>query len=133
GYWLTGSVRDHVLPIFYGVGANGKSVFLNTMLGMLGPDYGMTAPADLLMSKKQQTHPTELADLFGKRLVCSIEIESGRFLAESLVKSLTGGENVRARRMREDFWEFPPTHKLVIASNYKPGIKGQDNGIWRRL
>ncbi len=133
GYWLTGNVREHVLPIFYGVGANGKSVFLNTLLGMLGPDYGMTAPADLLIAKKQQTHPTELADLFGKRLVCSIEIESGRFLAESLVKSLTGGDNVRARRMKEDFWEFTPTHKLVIAANYKPGVKGQDNGIWRRL
>jgi putative DNA primase/helicase len=132
GYWLTGSVRDHVLPIFYGSGANGKSVFLNTLLSMLGPDYGMTAPADLLLAKKG-SHPTELADLFGKRLVCSIEIESGRVLAESLVKALTGGENVRARRMREDFWEFRPSHKLAVAANHLPIVRGRDNGIWRRV
>jgi putative DNA primase/helicase len=133
GYWLTGSVREHALPIFYGLGANGKSVFLNTVLALLGPDYAVTAPPDLLLVKRHSNHPTELADLFGKRLVCSIEIEGGRHLAESLVKSLTGGENVRARRMREDFWEFSPTHKVVIAANHRPGVRGQDHGIWRRL
>jgi len=133
GYWLTASVRDHVLPIFYGLGANGKSVFLNTILALLGQDFGMTAPTDLLLAKNHSNHPTELADLFGKRLVCSIEVENGRHLAESLVKSLTGGENIRARRMREDFWEFPPTHKFVIAANYRPGVRGSDDGIWRRL
>ena len=58
--------------------------------------------------------------------------ESGR-LNESLVKSLTGGDPIRARRMREDFWEFKPTHSLVLATNHKPTIRGTDTGIWRRV
>jgi putative DNA primase/helicase len=133
GYWLTGSVRDHVLPIFFGGGANGKSVFLGTIEAMLGTDYAMHAPPDLLMVKKHEAHPTERADLFGKRLVTCMETESGRRLAESLVKELCGGDRVRARFMRQDFFEFSPTHKLVISSNHRPIVKGDDHGVWRRL
>jgi putative DNA primase/helicase len=133
GYWLTGSIRDHVLPIFHGTGANGKSVFLGTIEAMLGTDYAMHAPPDLLMVKRHEAHPTERADLFGKRLVTCIETEAGRRLAESLVKELTGGDAIRARRMREDHWQFTPSHKLVIAANHRPIVYGTDNGIWRRL
>jgi putative DNA primase/helicase len=133
GYWLTGSVRDHVLPIFCGTGANGKSVFLGTIEAMLGTDYAMHAPPDLLMVKRHESHPTERADLFGKRLVTCIETESGRRLAESLVKELTGADKVRARRMREDFWEFTPSHKIVMAVNHRPIVYGTDHGLWRRL
>ena len=133
GYSLTGSVQDHVLPFLYGTGANGKSVFLNTVLALLGGDYAMKAPPDLLMAKKGQSHPTERADLFGRRFVAAIEAEDGRRLAEALVKELSGGDKVRARRMREDFWEFEPTHKIWLAANHKPTIRGTDYGIWRRV
>lgn len=133
GYCLTGSVRDHVLPFLYGAGANGKSVFTTIVMALLGGDYAMRAAPELLMAKGNDTHPTERADLFGKRLVISNEIEAGKRLNESLVKDLTGGDNIRARRMREDFWEFRPTHKVWIVGNHKPVIRGTDNGIWRRV
>lgn len=129
GYCLTGSTADHVLPFLYGHGANGKSVFLNTVLDLLGDDYAMKAPHDLLMAKKGQSHPTERADLFGKRFVAAIEAEDGRRLAEALVKELSGGDKVRARRMKENFWEFKPTHKIWLAANHKPTIRGTDHGI----
>lgn len=132
GYSLTGSVTEHLLPILYGTGANGKSTFLNIVQAVFGPDYSMTAPPDLLMAKRLQ-HPTERADLFGKRFVAAIESEEGRRLAECLVKSLTGGDAIRARRMREDYWEFEPSHTLWMATNHKPAVRGDDKGIWRRL
>jgi putative DNA primase/helicase len=133
GYSLTGSTREHILPFLYGTGANGKSVFLNTIAALLGTDYGIKAPADLLLAKRNESHPTELADLHGKRFVACIEAEDGRRLAESLVKELTGGDRIRARRMREDFWEFNATHKLWLAANHKPQVRGTDHGIWRRI
>lgn len=133
GYCLTGSTQEHVLPFLYGVGANGKSTAMNTLLAMLGTDYGIKAPTDLLLAKKNEGHPTELADLFGKRFVACIEAEDGRRLAESLVKELTGGDRIRARRMREDFWEFQATHKIWLAANHKPQVRGTDHGIWRRI
>ncbi|AEG14986.1 phage/plasmid primase, P4 family [Desulfofundulus kuznetsovii DSM 6115] len=132
GMSLTGDTSEHVLFILHGSGRNGKSTFLNTLLALLG-DYGMTAAPDLLMAKQNDRHPTELADLFGKRLVVSIESDEGRRLAESLIKQLTGGDKIKARRMREDFWEFSPSHKLWLATNHKPRVRGTDVAIWSRL
>ena len=131
GYAISGDVSEHVLPVLFGTGANGKSTILNALLAAVG-DYGMQAAPDLLVSKKG-SHPTEVADLFGMRLVASIEVEDGSRLAESLVKQLTGGDKVRARRMRQDFWQFAPTHKVFMAANHKPEVRGTDNAIWRRL
>ena len=133
GYMITGDVREQVLPIFYGVGANGKSTLINTFMKVIGNDYTMQAPSDLLMAKRHNSHPTERADLFRKRLVTCAETEQNRRLNEALVKALTGGERIRARRMREDFWEFDPTHKVILCTNHKPQVRGTDHAIWRRL
>lgn len=133
GYSLTGSVREQQLTIFHGTGANGKSTLLDLLLSIMGGDYAIKAANDLLVQKRGESHPTERADLFGKRLVTSIETDDGKRLAEALVKDLTGGDKIRARRMREDFWEFSPTHKLVLATNHKPEIQGTDHAIWRRI
>jgi putative DNA primase/helicase len=93
----------------------------------------MKATPDLLMVKRNESHPTERADLFRKRFVACVETEDGKRLAESLVKEMTGGDKIRTRRMREDFWEFSPTHHAWLAGNYKPQINGTDHGIWRRI
>jgi putative DNA primase/helicase len=133
GYCLTAVTREHILPFLYGTGANGKSTLCETIMKLMGPDYAMKAAPDLLMAKRLETHPTDRADLFGKRLVCCIETEEDRRMAEALVKELTGGDRIRARRMREDFWEFAPSHHVWLAGNHKPTISGTDHGIWRRL
>jgi len=132
GYSLTGDVREDALFFLHGAGANGKSTFLNTMLRLLGP-YATQAQPDLLMAARTERHPTGVADLFGKRLVATVETEKGRYLAESLVKQLTGRDHIKARRMREDFWQFEPTHKIWVAANHKPRVRGQDEAIWRRI
>lgn len=133
GYWATGVVREQIMPILHGSGANGKTTFLNAIKHVIGEDFIITGTADFLMSKKNDVHPTEKADLFGRRLVVCSETQEGRRLAESLVKELTGTERIRARRMREDFWEFEPTHKIVLCTNHKPMVTGTDVGIWRRM
>jgi len=132
GYSLTGSVREQMFAILHGNGANGKGVFTNTLHYMLG-DYGGVAAANLLLSKKSDAHPTELANLFGRRLVISAETDAGRRLDEALVKNITGSDPIAARRMREDWWEYAPQHKMMLATNHKPEIRGTDDGIWRRI
>ncbi len=131
GYSLTGDVSEQILPFLYGLGANGKSTFINTLLTAVG-EYGQQAAPDLLVAKKG-SHPTELADLFGARLVASVEVEDGRRLAESLVKQLTGGEKIRARFMHRDFFEFDPTHKPLLVANHRPEVRGTDHAMWRRI
>lgn len=133
GLILTGDVREHILLVLWGKGANGKSTLVNVLLELLGRDYAIKAPPDLLMARKGESHPTERADLYGRRLVVCSETPQGRRLNEALVKDMTGGEPIRARRMREDFWEFEPTHKVFLCTNHKPAILGTDEGIWRRI
>lgn len=130
GYSLTGTVTEHVLFMLHGGGANGKSTFLETLLQVLG-EHAAPASPRLLVADKHSEHPTAVADLHGRRLVVSQEVEQG--LDEPLVKQLTGGDQIKARRMREDYWSFTPTHKLWLACNHKPRIKGNDIGIWRRI
>lgn len=132
GYALTGEVREHVLGFFFGGGANGKSTFLGTIHAMLG-DYAAPAPRGLLFRSRGERHPTELASLHGRRFVTCSEIEDGLAFDESLTKDLTGGDPISCRRMNEDFWSFQPTHKLFLAGNHKPTVRGDDEGIWRRM
>ncbi len=96
-------------------------------------DYGLQAGQSLLLAKKSESHPTELADLFRARFVVSSELEDGRRFAEALIKQITGGDRIRARRMREDLWEFDPTHTVIVAANHRPEVRGTDKGIWRRI
>jgi putative DNA primase/helicase len=133
GYCLTGDVSEQILAILWGSGSNGKSVFVGSIQGAVGPDYCTAAPPGLLMEKKGDSHPTELAGLFGRRIVIASETSQGARLAESTVKQLTGGDRITARRMREDFWEFDPTHKILMATNHRPRVRGTDHAIWRRL
>ena len=132
GYSLTGDVSEQVLFFLYGTGANGKSKFLEASLGIIG-QFAMQAAPDILMMKQYESHPTGLADLFGKRFVACVETEEGKRLAESLVKQMTGGDRMKARFMRQDFFEFAPTFKIWLAANHKPVIRGNDYAIWRRI
>jgi len=133
GYLLTGSVQEQILPIFWGGGANGKSTLVAAIREVMGPAYAMTADKSLLLVQKFSGHSTERMDLFGKRAVFASETEEGEKFAESFVKQLTGGGNIRGRRMREDAWEFKATHKILLETNAKPEVSGQDHAIWRRL
>jgi putative DNA primase/helicase len=132
GYCLTGSTQEHALFFLYGTGANGKSTFLNAITRALG-DYHRTAPIETFTSSNTDRHPTDLAGLRGARLVTAIETEEGRRWAESRIKALTGGDPISARFMRQDFFDFTPQFKLIIAGNHKPGLRSVDEAIRRRF
>lgn len=132
GHALEGRVTEHILPIFHGDGANGKGTFITAILAALG-DYADAADPELLNARSFDAHPTGVADLFGLRLAVLHESDAGRRLAEGTVKRLTGGDRLKARRMREDFWHFDPSHTFIMLTNHRPVVSGQDEGIWRRL
>jgi putative DNA primase/helicase len=132
GYALTGVTREQALFFLYGTGANGKSVFVNTISGMMNT-YATTAPIETFIDTKSQNHPTDLAGLQGARIVTAVETEDGRRWAESKLKMMTGGERIPARFMRQDFFEYTPQFKLVIAGNHKPGLRSIDEAMRRRF
>ncbi len=131
GASLTGETLRTIL-LLYGTGANGKSVFLGVIRHLLG-DYACTTSPDLLMQKRGEAHPTEVADLFGVRYAICSEVKEGRPFDEEQVKRLTGNDTIRARRMRQDFFEFSPTWKLVMAANHKPPVRDTTDSMWDRI
>lgn len=132
GYAITGLATERMFLILFGGGRNGKSVFLRTLQDMLGPYAVSTAPG-LLMARQNEAHPTEVADLFNIRLAVASEVAKGRVINEEQVKRLTGDDVLKARKMREDFWEFEPTFKLMIAANHKPQVRDDSDSFWDRL
>jgi putative DNA primase/helicase len=132
GYSLTGLTIEQVMFILWGGGANGKSVTVETILGLLG-DYACKTPSETLLARREGSIPNDIARLQGARFVSSVEMEENRRLAESRIKELTGGDTVTARFMRAEFFDFRPVCKLWMATNHKPVVRGTDLAIWRRL
>jgi putative DNA primase/helicase len=121
-----------IAPIAYGAGANGKTTFLESVCFAMG-DYAMAAEPTLLMSKRDAAHPTGVADLLGKRLVTTTETQQGARFDIALLKRLTGGETLKARWMRQDFFEFTPSHLLIMCTNHLPEIDDGSEAVWRRI
>jgi putative DNA primase/helicase len=132
GMALVGKALDEKLEIWHGSGGNGKSTTIETLLRIFG-DYATMAAPDLLIQSKHQPHPTGLADLAGRRLVFAVESDDGKHLAEGTVKFLTGDGKLKARFMRQDFFEFTQSFDIILATNHKPQIVGRDFAIWRRI
>lgn len=132
GYSLTGETGEHSLAFLYGTGANGKTVFLHTLSGILG-DYAVTAGIETFTETKNERHSTEIARLRGARLVVTEETDSGGRWAEGKIKRLTGGGKISAHFMRQDDFEFLPQFKLLIAGNHKPMLRSVDEAIRRRF
>lgn len=136
GVSLIGEHLEQLLPFGWGSGANGKSTLLNVVQGVIGTGhegYSIPAPAELLLSSVNRSHPTELARLSGARLVVASELEDGERFAESRIKMLTGGENIAARFMGKDFFSFKPTHTIWLLANDQPAVRAGGPAFWRRL
>lgn len=132
GYAITGATLEHALFFLYGTGANGKSTFFTALTGCVG-NYHRTSAIETFTVSSVERHPTDLAGLRGARLVTATETEEGRRCAESKIKALTGGDTIAARFMRQDYFEYRPTFKLIIAGNHKPGLRSVDEAIRRRF
>jgi putative DNA primase/helicase len=133
GYALTDLTTEQCMWFLYGLGRNGKSTFINAVRYMLG-DYAASTKASTLMVKAHGDEKrNDIAVLRGARLVSVTETEDGQQMAESLIKEITGQDPVTARRMYAEFFTFTPTFKILLAANHKPGIRGQDLAIWRRI
>ncbi|MGF1430172.1 phage/plasmid primase, P4 family [Kitasatospora sp. LaBMicrA B282] len=132
GYSVTGDVGGQVMPFLFGSGKNGKSVLLDVLMKLLG-DYADAAPPGFLMARPYEGHPTDLAELHGRRVIVCSEVKPGDRFDEARVKLLTGGDRIKARRMRQDFFSFEPTHKLWLLGNHRPEVGTGGFAFWRRM
>lgn len=132
GYLLVGDTSEQALHFLYGLGANGKSVFCEVLIRLLG-DYALAVSPDLIMLRRHGGIPNDVARLRGVRAALMNETSQGARFDEAKLKDLTGGDTLTARFLNQEFFDFQPTHRIVIRGNHKPTINGTDEGIWRRL
>ena len=132
GYSAIGIVREHVIAVLWGPGANGKSVLADAVTFVFG-GYAKPGPSSLIVSSGYDPHPCDTASLVSSRLVVVHETKRGASFDASKIKLLTGGDKLTARRMRQDYFTFEPTHTLVMLSNYRPSADATDAALWRRV
>lgn len=134
GYSLTGHTSEQCLFFLYGIGANGKSTFLEGLKLIFG-DYQIHANYETFtnISRDGSSHSEDVVRLKGSRLVISSEINANKSLNESVIKQMTSGDTVTARDLHSSSIEFKPTFKIWIAGNHKPKIQNFDHGIKRRI
>ena len=132
GYALTGDISEQAIFILYGTGSNGKSTMLNIFAALLN-GYAQSTSSDTFMQKKNESVNNDIARLKGARFVSAIEMEEGKRMAESLIKSMTGGDKLVTRFLYGEFFEYVPQFKVFLAVNHKPDIRDTTNSIWRRI
>ena len=132
GYALTGDISEQAIFILYGTGSNGKSTMLNIFAALLN-GYAQSTSSDTFMQKKNESVNNDIARLKGARFVSAIEMEEGKRLAESLIKSMTGGDKLVTRFLYGEFFEYVPQFKVFLAVNHKPMIRDTTKSIWRRI
>jgi putative DNA primase/helicase len=127
-------VTEQMLLVLHGEGANGKRTFVQAIEEVLGV-YAESIPIETLLAQRFEGNagPAELAKLDGARFVQCGENNAGRSLNEARIKILTGNDPVDARHLRGDPFSFDPQFKLLLHTNHRPKIRGQDKGIWRRV
>ena len=129
GMSALGQVHTHILPFMYGAGANGKSVFADVIVRILG-DYASTAPAGFLMAGHDDE--SAIARLSGLRMVVCSEVNKRDRFDEAKVKLLTGGDALTARFLYGRHFTFTPTHTLWLMGNNKPRVEAGGESFWRR-
>ncbi len=135
GYALTALTMEQVFVLLHGEGRNGKSTLVDIVSRIAG-DYATSLPIATLTGEDRRKGAEATPDLVrtpGARLVRAAEPKEGMAFDESLIKSLTSGEPILVRRLNHEFNEVYPKFKLLISANRKPVIRGNDDGMWRRV
>ncbi|MEB0078281.1 phage/plasmid primase, P4 family [Pseudomonas sp. CCI3.2] len=132
GNCVSGSVQEEMMFFLYGLGANGKSVFCTVVEAALG-EYSSTVAPVMLMKGGAREADLNVCRLVGARLASANELGIKDIWDEQRVKSLTSRDKIPARPMYEPFFEFNPTHTLVIRGNHRPGILDSSEGMRRRM
>lgn len=136
GYGLTGRGSEQAFVLMHGTGANGKSTFIDALTHAFR-QYAEHLPIQVLMASKAERSGEEAAPqllkLRGARLVFTSESDREGRLNESMIKQLTGTDQISARGLYKDPVTFQPQALIFMATNHLPQVRGTDDGIWRRV
>ena len=128
GYSITGHTTEQCFFIVDGPGANGKSTMAAALHEILGPFLAYANPTTFQRHNRSATN--DIARLNKRRVIVTTEIND-LTLDDSLIKRLSGDDQLVARFLYHEEFEFSPTFKVWMMTNHKP-IMDTDKAIWRR-
>jgi P4 family phage/plasmid primase-like protien len=123
---------EQIFFFCYGMGANGKSVFLAVLRALLG-EYAKQADFNTFLVQRNEKVRNDLAALANARVITAIEAEEGGRLSMQVIKSWTGADPITARFLFGEYFTFQPTGKIWLAANNKPAISERNHAAWRRV
>lgn len=132
GYCLTGETKEQAFFIFYGNGANGKSVLVNLLRRILGTLTGSVAQDAFILKKSGNSKNPSLVNVKDSRMVFVSESNSGQEMDSALIKSISGGDDVLVRELYKGFVHLNQHFKIFITTNFMPAINFADDAMLRR-
>lgn len=134
GYSFTGDTREERMFYVHGPTRSGKGTFSETLLTLMGRPLGVQADFGTFTAKREgDSQNFDLAGLKPSRLVIASESNAGEYLNEAKVKTLTGGDWIRAAHKHKDFFEYRPQFKIFLVSNQPPKGNVDDDALWYRI
>lgn len=137
GCAIIGEVIEHIFPIFWGRGRNGKGTILETIKSVLDDLAGPLSSESLMEQKftRSGSAPSpDMMSLRGRRIAWSSETDEGRRFNMAKVKALVGGDSISARQVYGKHQvEFTPSHTLFLLTNDRPGVNADDYAAWERI
>jgi putative DNA primase/helicase len=135
GYSILGTQSQQRFFFAWGPTGTGKSTALFAIRAALGGHHRAADFSTFLVQPgKQSSAPSsDLARLARTRLVSAIEVDAGQQLNTGLIKQLSGGDTVTARKLYGDETEYRPTMALWFVANDRPKGRVEDDALWRRL
>lgn len=131
GYALKGEANEECFFLAHGATTrNGKGTLFDTVKNLLG-DYALQMDFSTIarMGSKDGSRATpDVARLNGKRFVLSNEPDKGSCFNEAFIKQLTVNDDITARPLYGDTFEFKPVFTLFISANDMPAIT--DNSLF---
>jgi putative DNA primase/helicase len=136
GVTLIKAQHEQVFMYMFGEAGSGKGTLMNIAQKILGKDengYTTYVDSSVLVSSRNNAHPTEMMQFLGARMAITSEISEGQTLDTAKLKKITGGDTIKGRYTGKDFVSFDATHTLWLMANYRLQVPKDDKGVWRRL
>jgi putative DNA primase/helicase len=132
GYSLTADMREQCFFVGHGAGANGKSIFLDTLEQVFGT-YGQRADMRMFAGFTSDSNSFQTADFRGKRMVYASEVRKGGRMNEHVIKHFIGGETIRGEYKFGKSFTMRPVGKIWLGVNDRPRVADESKGFWRRV
>lgn len=127
GLCLIPETKYEKFVVCVGEGGNGKSVLLKLMPELVGHENVYSSPIQRLGNRRA------LAELDGKLLLTSSEINENTVMDDGILKQIVSGDTVEGERKYEHPFTFTPYARIMLATNHLPKLRDVTHAFFRRL